>query len=90
MYIQIYNGRIVRVSDEQMLEDDVQMDLPSDFDYENINTYEIVNGELAKCNIEILEDEELAKNQSNIPTQEERIAALEAALLELMGVNVDG
>lgn len=37
-------------------------------------------------------EEELAEieKQRNIPTAEERIAALEAALLELMGVAIDG
>lgn len=37
-------------------------------------------------------EEELAEieKQRNMPTDEERIAALEAALLELMGVAIDG
>lgn len=37
-------------------------------------------------------EEELAEveRQRNMPTAEERIAALEAALLELMGVSIDG
>lgn len=37
-------------------------------------------------------EEELAEieKQRNMPTAEERIAALEAALLELMGVAIDG
>ena len=77
MYIQTYNGRIVRVSDEQMLEDDMQMDLPSDFDYDHIDSYEVVDGVLIKHEIE----------EDNAPTAEERIAELEAALeLLLSGV----
>ena len=77
MYIQIYNGRIVRVSEEQELEDDVQMDLPSDFDYDHIDLYEVVDGELMKHEPEVPEP---------TPTQEDRIAQLEAMLEALTGV----
>ena len=52
MFIQIYNGRIVRVSEEQMLEDDIQIDLPDDFDYDHIDRYEVADGELVKHDIE--------------------------------------
>ena len=77
MFIQIYNGRIVRVSEEQMLEDDIQMDLPDDFDLEHIDSYELVNGVLVKHELET----------DNTPTLEERLAAQEEALeLLLSGV----
>lgn len=77
MFIQIYNGRIVRVSDERMLDDDIRMNLPDDFDYDHIDCYEVVDGELVKH----------AMKTDNTPTEEERIAALEEALeLLLSGV----
>ena len=52
MYIQLYNNRIVRVSDEQILEDDIQLDLPEDFDWEHIDRYEITDGDLVKHELE--------------------------------------
>ena len=39
---------------------------------------------------EIVQYYHLYPEKSSIPTSEERIAAIEAALLELMGVTVDG
>lgn len=77
MYIQIYNGRIVRVSEKRILDDDSEMNLPESFDYDHIDRYELVDGELVEHELE----------SDDTPTQEERIAQLEEALeLLLSGV----
>ena len=71
-YIQLYNNYVVMVSDIEQ-EDLIEVELPEDFDYSRIDWYEYVDGEL------------IYHDRSNeypvIPSQEERITALEEQLV---------
>lgn len=54
--------------------------------------YKLVNGEAVECTAgEIVKQEENASKRSeSVPTSDERLAALEAAMLEMMGVTANG
>ena len=72
MFVQIKNGRIVRVS-EVCNGDDIEMELPEDFDYARIDRYEVVDGVLIK--------HDLPGSETNAePTIKEQIAELREAL----------
>ena len=67
-YIQLYNNYIVMVSDTED-ENLIEIELPEDFDYDHIDWYEYVDGEL------IYHDR--SDEYPVVPSQEERITALE-------------
>lgn len=68
-YIQLFNNYVVMVSD---IEDEnlIEIELPEDFDYDHIDWYEYVDGELVY--------HDFSEDIPVTPSQEERIAALEA------------
>lgn len=73
------NGRMVRVSEESS-GGDVKIELPEDFDFDHIDRYELVDGELVKHDLPELAPEEK-------PTFVERLQELEEAIeLLLSGV----
>lgn len=74
MFIQIKDGRIVRIS-EVSNGDDIEMELPENFDYDHIDRYEVVDGSIIENDLPQVDSE---------PTQEERIAALEEENAMLM------
>lgn len=49
----------------------------------------IVNGEYVHCAAPIIPPQEMPSTVYQNPTQEERISALESAMLSMMGVNTD-
>lgn len=57
MFVQIKNGRIVRVSEERS-HGDVEMDLPEDFDYDHIYRYEVTSSGLVKHDLPKVETPE--------------------------------
>lgn len=67
-YIQLYNNYIVMVSDTED-ENLIEIELPEDFDYDHIDWYEYVDGELVY--------HDRSDEYPVIPSQEERITALE-------------
>ncbi len=50
MFAQIICGRIVRISEESG-GDDVELDLPEDFDFDHIDSYEVTENGLVKHNL---------------------------------------
>lgn len=76
-YIQLLNNYIVKVQMEnEELENLIEIELPEDFDYGHINWYEYVDGEL------IYHDR--SDEYPVVPSQEERITALEKQNAELI------
>ena len=77
-YVQLYNNYVVLVQ-ETLGENDenlIEVELPEDFNYNHIDWYEYVDGEL------IYHDR--SDEYPVIPTQEERITALEKQNAELI------
>jgi hypothetical protein len=73
---EVYNTTIIK-SDATPI-DNITKFAWADEDYEEVNIYHKYT------------EDELAMRRNDMPTAEERITALEAALLELMGVTIDG
>lgn len=69
MFVQIKNGRIVRLS-ESKNDGDIELELPEDFDFERFDRYKVINGALIKH--DILEEEK--------PSLQDRVENLEEAL----------
>ena len=74
-YIQLYNNYIVMIKEtlEEGEENLIEIELPEDFNYNHIDWYEYVDGEL------IYHDH--SNDYPVIPSQEERITALEEQLV---------
>ena len=52
--------------------------------------YKLIDGKAVECTKDEIKSQEEANKPVSVPTPEERLEALEAAMLEMMGVNANG